>query len=255
MSISYFDIMLSGGASNADPDLSLGGTISSTKLTGQTITLLGGDFTGISIVDGSGVETAGILDYNNTAKTLKFKKFGGADPTTEQTAYFTGDGYYVVGNFEGDQMITVYCTFASLPASQQQKTIDTVTNISQNLFNNVTEQESLGGIVKYRHLYIKNTYSSQILVTLFIGKQFTGLDYLEIGAAQLISGVTDELLTNDETAPQNVTFINPTLESDGLSFLINVGESCGFYIKRTVTPITDISTPSDIGILKFSVGI
>jgi len=247
MAIRTVDIYLSGGASNADPAASLGGIRSSIKLYGQTLSYSAGSMAGVALIDASGV-SSGTLHFIKTGNFLGFQKAGGTVPSTPQSVVVGANGTYTIPSAEGDQFVTVAVTFASLPASDVTATVAAV-SLNQNLFDDVTAAEANVGDIEYRHIYLYNASTSSVTATLFIKQQYTGLDYLEIGAKQLTSGVIDELLTNESTAPASVVFTAPDVQADGLVFVINQAEACGVYLKRTVTTLSDVSNPDDTAIL------
>ena len=242
---------LSGGSTNTNKDLSLGGGKSSTVLVGQTVTYVSASINGITLIDGCNI-TSGTLYYYAATKKIGFQKTGGAVPSGTQLDTVSANGKFLLICPEGDSYLSVNVVFASLPGTDASVGV-TGSNIIPNLFKDVTEVDALNGVIHYRHLYLTNIYTGPILVTLWIAQNFTGLDYFEIGAHQLTSGTVDATLPDELTAPADVNFYKCASQSEGLNFSISTSGSCGFFLKRTVTALSDISSPSDIGFLRVAV--
>jgi len=242
---------LSGGSANTDPNLSLGGAISTTELVGQTIAYDSTSITGISLTDAAKLAT-GTLHYVASGNYLGLQISGGAVPTTLESVQLTGDGDYVIENPETGVYIVVSVVFASLPASDTSAAI-TASNILQNLFKNVSQAEAQAGDIVYRHFYLKNIGAVELLIDMYLIQQFTGMDYIEIGTFYTVSGTEDALLADDHTAPSGVTFYQPLTADSGVSVTVAAGEYIGVFLKRTVTTMTDTSTPNDVGVIGFSI--
>lgn len=241
------DLYLSGGASNSDPDLSLGGVESTVKLYGQTPVFVAAAPAGITLID-SASDNGGTL-VSLADKTAYWQKDGSASGGTAVS--ITTDDQYTLDSFEEDDYVTISVVAASLQTVQTLNSAVTVTDIANNLYNDVLEPEALSGSVKYRHFYIKNLSIDDIKIRMYVKQQLTGLDVLEFGFSTTTSGTPDAILTDEDTAPVGVSFDSPSPYNYTPVLNILAGESIGVFLKRTVRPLTDISTPRDTARLLF----
>lgn len=251
MSARTLDIYLSGGASNSNPQTSLGGLKSSVLLYGQTVTYNSTPLSGVALLDAAGVSN-GTLHFTKTGNLLGFQKAGGAVPAAAQWVTVSTTGKYTLECPETGQFVTVSVTFASLPSTDAIADI-TATSINQNLFDDVTLAEASAGAVEYRHFYITNNTANSVVAKLYIQQQFTGLDYLELGIKNLVSGFIDELLPDTATPPADVTFYPASSLADALVLSFYANDSVGVYLKRTVTALSDHSNPADTAIIALEV--
>jgi hypothetical protein len=247
------DIYLSGGAGNTDPNASLGGVKSTTKLYGQTISYDSTAIAGVTLVDAAGV-TSGSLIFIAATKLLGFQVLGGAVPTSLQSIDISVDGSYTIDCPEMNKSVVVSVVAASLPVIDTTVGI-TAININQNLYANVLEAEALNGSVKYRHVYITNNTMDTIFITVYVLRQYTGLDNLMLGVFTNGSGHVDELLSNEDTIPTGVTFYNCDGAGNGLSLSLTGGGSIGLYLARKVTYFSDVSNANDDAILAIDVSV
>lgn len=117
-----------------------------------------------------------------------------------------------------------------------------VDNIDNNLFDDVTGDESASGDVEYRCIYIKNTHTTITLqnAVVYISQETPGDDIIDIGLdpAGVGDGSTTGVATtipDESTAPTGVTFSHPTTKATGLSIGdLAPGQCIAIWIKRTV---------------------
>jgi hypothetical protein len=247
-------IYLSGGAANSDPNLSLGGIVSSTEVLSQSVQAPV-NVSGVTITNAfSNLEGNGTLYYFNTSNSLAWQAPGQG---TYVTVAVTGDGTYTLGGSTGWLVVTV--VNASLPGSDQIDTL-AVTYQANKVYDDITKNESLSGDVEYRCLYVKNTNGVDPItdVKLFIRAQPTGPDELDI--ALDLAGVGDgsttgvaDTVVDEGTAPSPaLTFTRPSSSGAGLVVGTLASNAChAFWIRRTIAADNDqvdLNDQSSIGI-------
>jgi len=240
------DVFLSGGSANTNPNVSLGGVISSTKLMGQVPVYEAASIAGITLIDSVSLTRAN-LEFLFATKLLSIRLVGDGSPVVQIDVSVDGD--YVLPTPDGNAELTVSIVNASLPAVDSLVVVD-ATNIMHNLFDAVSSAESQVGNINYRHLYIKNLSGSERALKVIVNKQFNGLDYIEIGFFSVTSGNIDELLSNELSAPANVEFSAPSNSDNAILLTVLPAGLIGMYLKRTVLALTDISTPEDTAALE-----
>ena len=179
ISIGDLKVRLSGGVSNTDPNGALGGAMSTVAggLVDSQTASAPTNVTGVVIDDA--VDNAlgnGTLTYTFTGDLLKWAANGdtaGADVDVSVNGVYTlfsaTDGYIVV---------TV--TSASLPGSNQNDADITIAHISNNLFDDISGDDSLAGDIEYRGIYVENSHATDTMtnVTIWIKDQPSGPDNL-----------------------------------------------------------------------------
>ncbi len=245
------ELRLSGGAGNTDPDLALGGIMSSERVLSQSAAAPT-NVTGVAIDYACGNATGnGTLAFTFATKLLTWTPNGGTIGTAVDV---TADGKYVIADSTGDQQLHITVTAASLPGTDQSDADITIANISNETFDDITKQEALDGDIEYRCLYIKNTHAtdSALNVTIWIESDASGEDSLELGddAAGVGDGSTTGVavtIADEDTAPAGVTFSAPTTQPTGIVLgTLNAGEVVAFWIKRIVPSSTSVSEPIDL---------
>lgn len=248
MSEKKIKIFLSGGLSNTDVNLSLGGVMSTTELFGNVPVFdLGTILTGVTLTDTlGGAETGsiGAIFFDFATTELSFKKEGGL-PAVNLNDFtdVSTDGNYILTCTEGDVSVSVSVVSASLPGSSGDDDVFR-TKINPNLFENILEAEAITGSDKYRHFYLYNDTASQIQAATYILSNFNGLDVLALGFENVISGSEDKVLADEDTAPLeiDVTFALPINKTEADTLTINSGEAVGMYVRRTVPILADVTT-------------
>lgn len=256
MPVALVDIglFLSGGGGNSDPNLSLGGVISSTRFKSQNAT--GVTIGGVTVDDAAeNAVGSGTLAYTVSGQTLKWTPPSGAVGTAVAVG---ANGTYIIrgaGTTAGYLRVTVVA--ASLPAGDVSQTV-TVSNRDNNLFDDVTKAEALAGNVNYRCTYYRNTHPTDTAtnVMLFINQDSLGADTISIGADP--AGVGNGTLTgvattvvNEATAPAGVTFSQPL--SEGAAILLGTfppGEGRAVWRKRDVPVNTLVATADDTSLFR-----
>ena len=242
MTAKKVEAYLSGGASNTNPNASLGGVISATKLYGQAVSYSTTSMAGITLLDGASLPANVDLHFDFSTSELyvtESPQFG-----TEIRVDVSVDDEYVLHMPGDDSTMTVSVVSASLPAADEMHTVS-ASAILHNLFDLVSSAESKIGDINYRHVYFKNITPSVIRFGVSVLSQLNGMDYIEIGVENSTAGTTDTLLANESTAPVGVSFSAPTYA--GFSTLLEADPNLhvGIFLKRTVLALTDLSTPED----------
>lgn len=119
---------------------------------------------------------------------------------------------------------------------------DTVDNVSQNLFDNVSAAEAASGDTEYRCVYIKNTHATLTWGDArFYRSQASTSSDDEIDVAVAAAGVssTETAVANENTAPASVTFAGTAVSyATGLALNSTTGLAPaayrGVWIKRVV---------------------
>ena len=109
----------------------------------------------------------------------------------------------------------------------------------QNLFDNVTGQESADGDIEYRGFYVRNAHGTLTLENARIWIQtLTPSADSEVDIALADEGLngTMETIANETAAPVGPTFTRPVTKGTGLNLgNIPFGQHFGIWIRRTIT--------------------
>jgi hypothetical protein len=236
MAIKINDLIFvhSGGASNVTPSADLGGAISTAggkRILSQSSTTPN-TITGVVITDAFGnPEGVGSLQYTNATKTLGWKPYG-------QTTYYgvsvSTNGTYLIGSSAGYLVVTV--TYASLPSSDKVDSL-TISNVQQNVFDNVTAAQALAGKVSYRCHYVLNSHATDtaVDVRIWIKTPTPAGDELAIGLGTSAIGSTEQTIANETTAPTSVSFSAPASYASSLVIgNLAAGQWKAVWQRRTV---------------------
>jgi hypothetical protein len=229
----------SGGGSNADTTLSIGGAISSVRVLSQTATGLT-TLTGVTIDDALGNTPGdGTLSYTSSTKSFTWTPYGGSVGTAVAVA--ESGTYFVQGaNNGGGLAITV--VYASLPTANTSNTI-TIANQTQKLFLDTTKAQSDAGLTRYHGFYVKNTHATlpMVGIKLWIAENTPGSDtcglFLDAIAAGT-GGTGPTTLADENTAPAASTFVTPdsATHADVLAVGTLTSGQCRFIWIRQITP-------------------
>lgn len=115
-----------------------------------------------------------------------------------------------------------------------------VTNVDNNLFDDVSGDESAAGDVEYRGYYYRNGHATLAwqTVKVWIDALTSSADTeLDIALPVEAVDVTMATIANESTAPTSVTFSRPTTKAAGLTLgtLPAAGGRRGLWVKRTIT--------------------
>lgn len=239
-SLADLRLFYSGGGSNSVTTLSIGGAISSARVTSQTTSFTGALASAITVNDaeGNGVGD-GTLSFTAATKTLTWAPYGG---TVGTAVDISANGTYFVqgGNNGGGLDITVVA--ASLPTSNTQATV-TVANRTEKMFASQTKAESNSGVTKYHCFAIKNTHASLTItdITLWIAENTPGADSMALYLDPIVAGsggTGPTAVANENTEPGSATWVVP--DSYTHANVLSVGTlttgQCRFFWIRQVTP-------------------
>lgn len=244
----YMEVRLSGGASNSDPALSLGGIMSSTAIRSKTVTGIS-NITGVTVLDAPGsADGAGTLAYTASTHSFTWTPNGGS---AGAAVAVTEDGRYTVLGSAG--MIFLGVTYASLPGTDQSDILTVAQKVNE-LWDDIQPTEAWNGESEYRCVYLVNTHGTDATVSckLYIGTNATGADDISIGLDP--AGVGDGSSTgvagtsaNENAAPSpTVTFSSPGSLGSAISFgVLAAGGARAFWQKRTVPAATLVGDPTD----------
>ena len=247
---------LSGGAGNTDPNLSLGGVISTTRFDSQTAT--GVTIAGVTVDDAAeNAVGSGTLAYTVAGQTLTWTPPGGAAGAAVPVG--TNGTYMIRGGGVTAGYLRVTVAAASLPAGDVSNTV-TIANRDNNLFDDVSKAQALAGDVNYRCVYLKNTHASDTAtgVAVWINQDSLGADTISIGAdpAGIGNGTSTGVATtivNEATAPAGVTFSQPLSEGAALALgNFTFGTGIAIWIKRDVPAGTLVATADDTSLFRFT---
>lgn len=233
-----FLVRLSGGASNTDPALALGGVMS-TVVGGKVLSqnTSGLTITGVTIDDAMGNSVgSGSLFFDESANTLRWTPPLG---TAGSAVDVTGDDVYALqgGNDGGVLLVTI--VNASLPSSGATDTI-AITNKTLNIFDDVTKAEALSGDTEYRGLYFENSHSSDSMTDakFWIENNTPGQDVINVADGDEAVNIALETIADEDTAPSGPDFdsANPIDFASGLALPtpLAFGDFKGWWLRRTV---------------------
>ncbi len=113
------------------------------------------------------------------------------------------------------------------------------TNVLNNLFDDVSGDESAAGDTEYRGVYIKNNHGSITWTSVYawISSLTTSTgDEISIALADEGLNAAMETIGNESTAPVGPSFSTPTTKGTGLSLgSLPAGQYYGLWVKRVVT--------------------
>ena len=252
-----FKTYLSGGASNTDPDLSLGGIQSSSETGIQIPSWDASSMAGVTLDASGGNQTSvvGTLDFDFAATTLTYSP-PGFTSGSQNVVDVSADGTYVLygedaSDVEGVGAIEVTIVASSLPGSNDSKDVSHA-DTANNLYDDVSEAESQSGNIDYRCIYIDNVDAITNTLELWIDRQ-SAPDSIQIGFDAAGAGGTATTIADENTIPSGVTFSIPS-EAVPLSVSLTTGQAIGVWIKRIVPALNQITNKNDRFLLGVKVG-
>ena len=214
--LSDLEVRLSGGASQTDPNGSLGGAMSSTTAPSQAATALT-TITGVVINWAAGnTEGTATVTYTSSTQSLQYTPPSGS---IGLAVVVSSDGQYTIKGANDGGYIVVTVTAASLPTQSLSNTT-TISNNLNVLFDDVAKAESLAGDSEYRCFYLTNTNGTDDIasIKIWVDENTSGQDTVQIALDP--AGING-------TATQNTQTVS------GASWAANVSTV-------TVTGVTDV---------------
>lgn len=253
INVAYLQAFLSGGVSNAGPNSSLGGEISDERIISQTGTGIT-HITGVTIDSAAGnAEGIGILAYDAADNTMNWTPNGstvGADVTVLE------DGLYGVTGLNGVGLIVVNVDFDLLPETGLNTDNITISNVVDNLFDDISKSDSFNGSIDYRAYFLKNVHPTDpfLDIVLFMGQQPTpgtvafGVDPAGKGDGE--SSSIPQLIANEKVAPSGVTFSTASSEPGGVHVnQLDPGECILVWLRRTITARNTVSNAESVTVV------
>lgn len=182
---------LTGGSSNTDPNKSLGGPISATRVLSQSATRASATITGLTLVDGAGNnEGTGTLSFTYNASgnhTLAWTPPGGSTGTPVTVA---ADGDYAIQGANNGGILYITVVHASLPGQTLTNQV-VVAHLANRIFDDVTKTEANTGDIEYRCVAYKNVHDDEQMIDLkfFRSKDTDGQDVIVLGVDPAGTGV------------------------------------------------------------------
>lgn len=240
---------LSGGASNTDPLQSIGGAISSQMVKSQSLTA--STISAITYVDARGnpVGSTGKMAFTASGTTLKWSTNGGSTYGTAVNVSATGT--YVLYDASGVGWVKVSKS-GSLPGGDTSQSSIAIADLTEKMFDNVSQNNAADGITEYRCIYVKNTNASSAMnsVRAWVSSAPNSQVTIQMGADPAGKNGTPSAIANDQTAPAGVTFASYTSDAGGLSLgNLSAGDYYPIWIKRTVAADSKTSVPADTFVL------
>lgn len=252
---SNLQLRLSGGSSNSQPNLSLGGVMSSTVMKSQNTSALS-LLTGVTITFAGGmtIGSPNSIRHQFTGGIHYLAVMDALDGTYGPNVNVSAGGlFYLSGTNRGSLAVNVVA--GSLPVTTVTETF-TVTNIKNNLFDDVLKTDALGGSVEYRCIYLYNNHPTEAFLSVSVygygasGNPAVAGDLFYVGAdpAGAGNGSTTGVaatVADEDTAPAGVVFSSPVLASPLSLGAILAGEGRAIWLRRNVPSNLYAVTPDD----------
>jgi len=241
---------LSGGVAETDPNLSLGGAMSTAVIFSQDVTIVT-PISGVTLVEGRGnnaiqiTPTVGNLGFLFGTTELRWTP---PNKTVGLPVDVSVDGRFTIAGPDDDDLLIVDVVAASLPIADTNSDVD-IEVLPNTLFDDVGAVEAFLGVTNYRCYYVRNRDATDTLfgVKAFIGLQPTpGGDTLALGLDPAGINGTATTIVDELTAPGGVTFSSPTSYAGGLLFGdLTPGDNHAIWMRRTVPPVSTFPAPRD----------
>ena len=241
---------LSGGAAETDPNLSLGGVMSTAVILSQEV-IFTTPMSGVTEIEGRGNSAFGIspslgsVAFINTTTEMRWQPPAKAVGALVDVSV---DGRYTLPGPDDEDLLIVDVVAASLPIADTNSVVS-VETLPNTLFDDVGAVEAFLGAINYRCYYVRNRSGVDTLfgVKVFIGAQpAPGGDTLALGLDPAgINGVATTIVDED-TAPVGPVFSTPTSYAGGLLIGdLAPGDFAAIWQRRTVPPSSTFPAPRD----------
>ena len=273
--ISYLVLAKSGGSTNVDPALSLGGAMSDPADPGQFVDndqyqVFGFQISGATTGTGAIATMIDVVGYdiaNGTVVTIYRKRILGNDQQpvtftaatglvgfrgeigTSDTTYWAmmleGGPGKVTSVMDDGSIVTFNCNYNSSGVVFDDFAQNgTIAVLQQNLFDDVASSDSWSGLVDYRMCYLYHSGQNQdgsasmpyFDVRVWVGQQpSTGTIEIGFDASQIDTEPT--AIADKFTAPAGITFQNYDSESNAIEIpQVNSGQRIPLWFRRTIAP-------------------
>lgn len=239
---------LSGGAANADPDLSLGGAKSSIGLSQQSVAYTSTGITGVTLLYATGLDPSVSynLGWNSSDDSFYLERSIGFTGLSVFAEGVSGD-YFIPSpsSYDPNAGIVINYDDATFNEAGTVERSLTITNPSDNLFDEVSAAESLSGDTSYRCIYLENGDGTDIYdLSVFIAES-EGVANYAIGLDPAGVNVAGTTIADENTAPAGVVFSTPDL-AGALTVQLTPGDYIAVWFRRTVVAGNGISSDSKL---------
>ncbi len=224
-------------------DGTTGGAIGSNEVLSQTATYKTTAITGVTLADAAGNGIGdGTLTYTHSSTSLTWVPNNGGAGTAVDVVT-DGDGTYVIQGSSDGGFIDCTIVGASLPTSNTTVTV-TIAEDMNEIYDDVTKDESDSGVTRYRCIYYKNNSSdAKKAAKLWISSNTDGADTISIALDAAGLNATAATIADENTAPAGATFTAPSTEATALSIGdIPANQYYAFWVKQEVPAGTDTET-------------
>ena len=254
---------LSGGASNADPALSIGGIKSSVNVNSMTFAV-DPAIPGVTILDvvTDSVGAAEIYTIMGAGASNE-KRIYFRDPTSEQfgtAADIDGVGgtFHAFSGAPYNGYITVDVTYGSLLIGDPVTYPVEVVPLYNNLFPNITPAIASAGATDHRLLYVTNDHGTDSLqnIKVWIDQDFVGDDSAALTWVGAINAAAPQLADSEDSTDVLIgeTFLSPTTEATGIAIAGTLGPSdtAVLCIRRDLPASSTTQAPVDLSMIRVS---
>jgi hypothetical protein len=253
------EFRLSGGAGNTNPNLSLGGVISSQNILTQTASFNSTPPTGITITrsvnniyDTSGSSLSATLSVNTVSgqKKLYFSALGVvpfyAAQGDSNIATLISDGLYTLTWSENGLLasVTVSVVVSLVPAGPTTYKLNVVPPTKNALFDDTNPNQSFSESIDYRCIYLRNISSGPLSGILYFSKQPASAEFSLGLDPSGINGVAGTIAT-EVIAPVGVVFSRSFDNATGLQVSLPLNAHRAIWIKRKANLLFSSSVSFD----------
>jgi hypothetical protein len=241
---------LSGGVAETDPNLSLGGAMSTAVIFSQDVSIVT-PISGVTLIEGRGNSAFGISpSVGNVQFVLASTALRWTPPlkTFGALVDVSVDGRFTLPGPDDEDLLIVDVVAASLPIADTNSNVN-VETLPNTLFDDVGAVEAFLGATNFRCYYVRNRSAGDTLfgVKVFISAQPSpGGDTLALGLDPAGINGTATTIVDEDTAPGGVSFSSPTSYAGGLLIGdLTPGDNHAIWQRRTVPPGSTFPAPRD----------
>ena len=253
---------LSGGASNLNPALSLGGAMSNTsasEIRSQKIT----DYVSrtsqlafFTYVDSIG-NALGVGTLTYTAETGR-AKWAAAGDTAGAEVFIRVYGRHLLYSGTAGAIIIFVSSTSNIVTTGTYTQSILIEPLKNALFDYISSSEASAGDTEYRCIYLKLVAYSGVSTgaaantRVWIDTDAVGADSITIGLGSAGINAQEQSVANESTAPSGVTFSAPTSYVTGLVVGdLTPGSYRAIWIKRVIPANTVTTAVDDYFVLNY----